>query len=126
MTITEFLLARIAEDEAVAHEVEASNRADVERGLYSAELVAPETAMWATDGNFGQLAVYTHPSRVLAECNAKRLLIGLHSEDPGFGRRHPCIAEEADGWACLTLIALAGIYANHPDFREEWRDDTAA
>lgn len=78
MTIEEFLLARIAEDESVAREVSASNRADVERGLYSAALVELDASLWATDGNFGQLAVYVHPARVMAECEAKRRILSIH------------------------------------------------
>jgi hypothetical protein len=47
-----------------------------------------------------------HFSRVLADCEAKRQIMSL-CEDID------------DGWAVLARLALS--YADHPDYREEWR-----
>jgi hypothetical protein len=59
------------------------------------------------------------PDRVLAECAAKRRIVELHSGE----NDTPC-----QSWAgnytyepCPTLRALASVYADHPEFREEWR-----
>ena len=64
------------------------------------------------------------PARVLREVEAKRRLIELHGADGA----HEC-PEGADAWGartgyernCLTLRLLAAVYADHPDYLEEWR-----
>jgi len=93
-TITEFLEARIAEDEAEAKWVEA-------------------------EGDNGSSPVQ-HPSRVLAECAAKRAVISnvgpyscsqAHSQ---FDVYHP------DGHLSPVIRALAAVYKDHADYREEW------
>lgn len=100
MTLAEFLLARIAEDEDVA-----TNwlRFEVRDGV---------------PGN------YAIPDRVRAECEAKRRIIELHSDGgkDWNGERfvHFCHSCRTP-WPCLTLRALALPYADHPDYREEWR-----
>ncbi len=110
MTLVGFLLARITEDEAVAKEVPGSYD---EKGL----------SWW---GEYGHLSV--SPARVLAECEAKRRLLKLH------GASHYCIPHpghpntgqwyESDHvylWPCPSLAFVAFPYADHPDYREEWR-----
>ena len=92
MTITEFLLARIAEDERHARKLAETDRRPV--------LALAITA--------------NHPQRVLAECEAKRRIV----ERAGF------LIDEPDGLGNLCegiLTDLAAIYADHPDYREEWR-----
>lgn len=74
------------------------------------------------------------PARVLAEVEAKRQVLNAHpstrdvvtvSPDGahGFGCA-TCHQDEGvivgDGW-CVTLRALASVYASHPDYRAEWR-----
>lgn len=92
LTLTDFLLARIAEDEAMA------TRAT---GL----------------GPVAQYMSGTRPSsRWLAECEAKRRIV---AEAGGGG------TEDWDvGWDAgldRTLRLLGTVYADHPDYREEWR-----
>jgi hypothetical protein len=82
VTITDFLLARIAEDEAAAERGRRHN--------------ATET--FAND-NYGCLLV--DPARVLAECEAKYRLV-----------------VSGDTW---THCVLATVYADHEDYRPEWR-----
>lgn len=77
------------------------------------------------------------PARVLAECAAKRALIGLHADDgPSQGyvggrydeMPHACgicgthgeYGEYGEPWPCGTLRALAQPYTFHPLFRPEW------
>lgn len=68
------------------------------------------------------------PARALAEVDAKRQIIRLHS----FGTGHECSTLDDNGdidhctWvmdseACTTLRLLALPYADHPGYREEWR-----
>ena len=74
--------------------------------------------------------------RVLAECEAKRRIIALHqpSGGPNYRGTECCARCTAGGeypaddgytdeqnWPCPTLRALALPYAEHPDYREEWR-----
>lgn len=87
MTLTEFLLARIAEDEATANNV---------------------TRFEVRDGIPGK---YVIKDRVLAECEAKRRIIGYLPPVDGPGR----------DWYRFGLLQMASVYADHPDFREEWR-----
>ena len=104
MTLTEFLLARIAEDAAEANKA----------GSFT-----PWDRPYERD-NYGHLTV--QPARVLAECEAKRRIVELASQyvqpsdahDPGFNGGANHVGYNA-------LRTLAAVYADHPDFREEWR-----
>jgi hypothetical protein len=64
------------------------------------------------------------PVRVLADVSAKRQILNEHRVIDG--RCHVCTAIH-DGHArrfrapCPTLRLLALPYADHPDYREEWR-----
>lgn len=143
MTITEFLLSRIAEDEAVAHEVIEANKTDPVASEHD-----PECTTWATDGNFGQLAAYIDPQRLLAECAAKRAIIEWHQNWPVLVETKPTFEQDPSlqgtvvrAWqeiAWLTereylgkfgsepptapiLRIMAQVYADHPDFKAEWR-----
>jgi hypothetical protein len=115
MTIVEFLLARIAEDEATASRFKATW---LEAGAPEADLV----------NDFG-----TYPSseyteiglglgRWLAECQAKRAIVDMHRSeripdyDPG------CSSDSWDASTedCSELAALAEVYRDHPDFQKGW------
>jgi hypothetical protein len=106
VTITEFLLARIEEDEVEAQKGRDHNASGV----------------FARD-NYGYLLI--QPARVLAECAAKRAIIALHpvriytDEEPGFSMElSTCLCQ---GRPCSTLQAIAAVYADHPDYyRQEW------
>lgn len=106
MTLTDFILARIAEAEAVAR------RAG--EGL---------TALNATGVQVMGVEVYS-PARVLAECKAKRRIVALHrvEEDSWGGHCVECAYRYSAGpeWPCQTLLHLASIYNDHPDFQPEW------
>lgn len=105
MTLTEFLLARIAEDEAVA---------------IAAVQGFTEGDFWR-DGNTTTLASARHvashgPARVLAECEAKRRIVAGLSGVLAQSRNEQQIQN-----AQTTLGHLAAVYADHPDYRDEWR-----
>ena len=107
MTLTDFLLARIAEDEAAAGEsLRATRREAV--SLRPTDGQATTSAL-----SYMEFIVRWPPARVLAECEAKRRVI-----------------EECDDYdnpsevlilADQILRHLALPYADHPDYREEWR-----
>jgi hypothetical protein len=101
VTLAEFLLARIAEDEAEAAYVPVEHQDE------------PGLSWW---GEYGHLSIA--PSRVLAECAAKRRIVEqyrdntllLDSVDLGY--------QNGLEWVVATL-ALA--HADHPDYDERWR-----
>lgn len=98
-TLTEFLLARIAEDEAAARQQAALLNSGAVFDMHTAWDVGPGD-----------------PARVLAECDAKRTL--LNDATLNYGLRtsgEPSIFHER------VLRIMAAPYADHPDFREEWR-----
>jgi hypothetical protein len=127
MTLTEFLLARIAEDEAVA-------RRGVSEGSPYFEVRG--WAWWDDDFGGYHLANYQGvgrepvgeswrtdvgmPARVLAECEAKRRIVSDasyvldHHERHGYDGATRALAAGA-------LRHLAAIYADHPDCHDEWR-----
>ena len=111
MTLTEFLLARIAEDEARALHDDLNDLCDDPGG----------------DGG---------PSRVLAECAAKRRIVEEYEGHRGSvmayrsprwrdamneqDRREWSKAEARHRVAEDMARALASVYAGHPDYRPEW------
>lgn len=106
MTITEFLLARIADDETSA-----------QRGRSH-----PDPSTFARD-NYGYL--WVQPAHVLAECEAKRRLVELHHEEGAAGATYCSSCEDRDRhdgepWPCPTIRVLASVYADHPDFDPAW------
>jgi hypothetical protein len=104
VTLTDFLLGRIAEDEAAAEQ-----RVRVRRRL------RPDLEA----GSFGTMPT---PAQVLAECKAKRRIVErcleLDPESESFGGHVPML----HGQGMLEAIChLATVYADHPDYREEWK-----
>lgn len=106
MTITEFLLARIAEDEAAAREA-LSDRPWADR------IWPPEVH----DDGVRNVAVAYSPPRVLAECAAKRAIVAAAEEMTG----PPPMAYADYVRAVRILRALATVHADHPDYRQEWK-----
>lgn len=142
MSLPEFLLGRIAEDEAVAraagipeHTGAHKPHPELMRWRYNGEdevevdyddpypypekfyvTCDHEGLIPAVDPPQGSHIARFDPERILIECEAKRLTVGLlqaDSTDPGNAMRRE--------WAAEILRALAVVYADHPDYREEWR-----
>ncbi|MET1021063.1 MAG: DUF6221 family protein [Arthrobacter sp.] len=99
MDITEFLEARISEDEAAAREAIEERSRSTPNARADTRLVPwPESPV---------PAVLVGPERVLAECVVKRSLIGHWGQ-----------YEALNGPALLTVLAM--VYADHPDYQQEW------
>lgn len=102
LTLTGFLIARIAEDEGVARAA-ATLAQGVER-ISTHSL--PEFAEYMT---------HWQPNRTLAECEAKWQRVAMlddmerHSDPPTPSRAYRLL--------CLE----AAPYADHPDYRAEWK-----
>lgn len=97
MDITDFLNARIAEDEATIQR--APKRADA----FDISMVPVTGAL---------------RSRLLAECAAKRAIIALFKaedvkEDWSVEASYAAGAEDC-------IFALAAVYKDHPDWRQQW------
>ncbi len=106
-TLTDFLLARIAEDED-----EARTLLPIYDGLV-AGLKSPMITQLALAPHFAR----HDPARVLAECDAKRRIIErwVHQAEIHL----QVDLEQTHGWWTLCLLALP--YADHPHYRPEWR-----
>jgi len=126
--ITEFLLARIEDDEKGADTATYGSRRSwvLNSGDQSVVTGAgAETPCWEV----AQHIARHDPARVLAECKAKRAIIDMAQiEDhveyvAGHAPHPPCPGYEECSEACTSaeiLLALARIYADHPDYREGW------
>lgn len=110
-TLTEFLLARIAEDEVKIH------------------------GDWSEGRGMHIITEEMH-GRMLAECEAKRRIVAEHGPLRFYGPDRPlrcttCAVWEEDDYdgppsvdyPCLTLRALALPYADHPDYRDVCPED---
>lgn len=118
MNITDFLIQRIAEDEAVTQA--------------AIETVAPDA--WENPAEYGNyhpedVTFWNRltPSRVLAECAAKQAIIELHGEfqytdeEPGFTMQMwDCMCNRQTLKPCPTIASLAAVYAGHRDYQQEW------
>jgi hypothetical protein len=87
--LAEFLLARIAEDEAWAEASASPDYSDAEPGTPA------------------------HSARILAECEAKRRIVEEH-------HRHDA-GQRGYGATRYAVLCLAAVYADHPDYRPEWK-----
>jgi hypothetical protein len=143
VTLTEFLLARIAEDEAAARGL----NADLAREFGTCETQLYSTLDSVGTGYSEMPALSIDSTRVLAECEAKRRIVeavsgwqhetvedcwyscaatyGTEVEDAccndGAGTECDC---GLDYRKAQILEPLALPYADHPDYREKWRPDT--
>jgi hypothetical protein len=114
--LDEFLLARIAEDKRIA--VDAAAAAGQEPRGSGAQPIAAHVARHG-------------PARVLAECSARRRIVlacrDVRPDLSFLGRRPPGMADfpltprGEHELAALTLALLALPYAEHHDYRAEWR-----
>lgn len=132
--IVAFLLDRLAEDEHTAWAARFNNGRWHRTGRFAEatsvardfgpDAVAERVGSLAWDDN-GHIARHD-PARVLADVAAKRRIIDLHAHCPEqawdgsniTGDCRECIDEH---YPCGTLRLLALPFADHPDYREEWR-----
>jgi hypothetical protein len=123
--LDEFLLARIAEDKRMATDAAAASG----RAAWSVADAAQMDGC-GQHGTAEHVARYD-PARILAECSAKRwtvLACRAARPDMAFlGTRprgmadFPLTPRDQHQFAALTLALLGLPYADHPDYRPEWR-----
>ncbi|MGZ4516398.1 MAG: DUF6221 family protein [Mycobacteriaceae bacterium] len=102
LTVTDFVLARIAEEEWVANTASGTVSGPAQYGHH----------LW----NFGDQRLEITRARVLAQCAAMREIVECHQEILTV-----CQGCATARYPCRTLRALASIWSDHPDWREEWR-----
>ena len=122
--LDEFLLARIAEDKRVAADAAAATG----REAWSA---ADAGGSGPPEPKAAEHVARQDPARILAECSAKRRMVLACREvrpDLSFlGMRPRGMADftlsprDQHQLAALTLALLALPYADHHDYRPEWR-----
>ncbi|MFF0816620.1 DUF6221 family protein [Rhodococcus sp. NPDC003318] len=143
MTIVEFLLERIDDDEEIALAAagwDSSGRVR-DAGLWHREGVNSVTNSWGRtvvhgDGtppedSQAEHIVHNDPARVLRECAAKREILEHHRPvDAGLSQSNACygcgtagpcgdyIAEDISD--CPVLTSLAAVYSDHPDYDPTW------
>ena len=136
MTLTEFLLARIAEDEAAAKaatpgpwtfEWDDHSHVIIAAEPHPASVRVTETgydlsSRWVAETSYDDQSSTTYnsvadghhiarhnPARVLRECEAKRRIVD----------------DVQCGWFDTDLAGackhLAAVYSDHPDYDEEWK-----
>ena len=125
-TITEFLEARIAEDEAV---------------LRWADDKGPAYSSLTYEMRSGYTFYGIDASRIAAECAAKRAIMYAHRPHDHGGTHGDAVFCDECQWdhgddspridnqpvegfganPCRTLAALAAVYADHPDYDAEWK-----
>jgi hypothetical protein len=138
ITLSEFLMARIAEDEAVANAVK-----DIGSHSWSVSVVPKPLGFDAqttatTDKARTALARHFDPARILAECDATRLIMAIHcayvpigdpTYSPDWLSTDWCVGCRYNSYEeivtkhiddCPILRALALPFASHADFRDEW------
>lgn len=113
MRLTDFLLARIADDEAaIGTQIPVPDTVLI-KVAPGVSIVHNLGAMMYPDAmtvGRRRVSVRIDKDRLLAECEAKRQLV----EDCRDSLRHEPLAERA-----LWYLALP--YADHPDYRQEWK-----
>lgn len=124
--LAEFLLARIAEDEAVARAA-ITRTSDGEHARWVAtedgdsvylDILGATVATGPYGGGIGDEAHHIgrwDPARVLAECEARRRIVLLT------GAAEDGSDALLDQVRVVTLKLLALPYADHDGYREEWR-----
>jgi hypothetical protein len=102
--IERFLLARITEDEAkIQHMTREAER------VATAPIFRGHPVDWLAG-----VDIFVSPTRWQAECEAKRQVVVAAAES-----MCSMVCQDSCGWD--TLRSLASVYADHPDYRQEWR-----
>ena len=109
--ITEFLEARIAEDEALAEAASVSmhGQRHTESWDYSSYVLGCERDATEAQDKF---ITEWWPSRVLAECAAKRAIIEMV--------RPYLVYQSTSDTSREFLQVLAAVYKDHPDYDQGW------
>lgn len=125
MTVTEFLRARIEEDEAAAKTcLEPANLVPYSDDRIPA--IKPEEWGALVDnylgGPMGKHCARHDPLRVLAECAAKREILGAAAKMASYPDRlcDPTLRSALNVFYEYAVFPMVAIYKHHPDYQQEW------
>lgn len=134
--IVEFIAARLAEDQELAGDA-AQGRTGVwtyqDRHTHPAgpnirvvdDLGCEITDAWDVNSGpwyTGPHIAHHNPARVLREVAAKRRVLGRHVPHRLGADYAWCewCRPQVEVWPCPDLLDLAAVWADHPDYRQEW------
>jgi len=140
MNITEFLEARIAEDELMARNASPGpwSFSDIESiggGTIYDPTVAIAHVEWDTEHVDSRIrrtrpreqadATGSHiarhnPARVLAECAAKRVILGTYMAVAANKNVEGSVQWYEEKALRTSVDTLATVYKDHPDYQQEW------
>lgn len=125
----QFLRARLDEDERVARDCSGENWWGHPQNWVSCPPLN-RVALVAHDGDRTHIA-RNDPARVLAEVTWRRIIVGNYAAllktfggvDWAKGKNDPVMSGTLAAMETLhsVLRAMATVYADHPDYREEWK-----
>lgn len=120
MTLADFLLARIAEDEAVALSASEDGGEWRDTGFHIADNDGATVAASLSRVVDSEHIARHDPARVLAECASKRRIVEYVQVvslalDGRVSEGARCVISDQ------VIQMLAAVYGDHPDYREEWR-----
>lgn len=129
MELTEFLRARLDEDEAAAYGLCGNGplaRWVIRDGdlFVGTEPLPDEPIVQTWDGRVAQHIARHDPARVLREVEAKRAIAAEHSAHyPREGSPYIDPAQlrcdiDHQEWPCKTVRALAAVWSDHADYEE--------
>lgn len=136
-TLTDFLLARIAEDEAAAravppldHNFDMGGARQDERFTFGRTLPSSADGMgnWSKHRDDPSTAAHFlrhDPARVLAECEAKRRIVELHKSWPVLVQRQPSF-EQVDSTDVNSMVFRASqqiAWATEQEYRAKFGDE---
>lgn len=125
-----FLRARLAEDEAVARAAtdgpwvpwegrELNGLGDLIHPVRTPGQMAGSRATVVTASWLDAEHIARHdPARVMREVEAKRQILTAHGGD--LDEQSMFCGHCEHDTPCPTLRAVAAVYADHPDYRQEW------
>ncbi|MFJ8476431.1 DUF6221 family protein [Kitasatospora sp. NPDC094011] len=113
--VVAFLRARLQDDWCFARDAMTSS------GHWQAErtVVVLDTGAEIADvflGPADHIARFD-PARVIAEVDAKRAIVDAYDRPPG----DDCALAASHDELHTTVLLLASVYADHADYRQEWR-----
>lgn len=124
--LTDFLLARIAEDEEVAR-LGISGQEDPENGWgYEGRALTPHVGIIHEAAQAAHITRW-HPARVIAECTAKRWVVehaatAIDQANRANGRdTHDVMVNTKAITSATVLHHLVQVYSDHPHFNQAWR-----
>ena len=132
MTITEFLLARITEDEEAANYANTGVRWESWNRSWDTEpqrdIAGGGVRLFTVPEMYDEHVARHDPARALAECKAKRRIVELHpprwqevERSRKMGEDEVRVERVAGPFYDEELRILASVYANHPEYDQDWR-----